>query len=91
MIGVGSLTSKLDDVAYFSSRGMTKKSLLNGVGFPKPDVLLPGENILGLSLNTHKCENKQGTSFSVPILTGGIALALSALDKKIGKSERKLV
>ena len=59
---------------------MTKNSLLNGVGFAKPDVLLPDENIVGLSLNPHKCETKQGTSFSVPILTGGIALGLSALD-----------
>ena len=40
---------------------MTKNSLLNGVGFAKPDVLLPGENIVGLSLNPHKCETKQGT------------------------------
>ena len=81
VIGVGSLSSSLDDVAYFSSRGMTKNSLLNGFGVPKPDILLPGENILSLGLNGHRCELKQGTSFSVPIMTGSIAIALSALDK----------
>lgn len=51
VIGVGSLSSSLDDVAYFSSRGMTKNTLLNGFGIPKPDLLLPGENILSLGLN----------------------------------------
>lgn len=81
VIGVGSLSSSLDDVAYFSSRGMTKNSLLDGFGVPKPDLLLPGENILSLSLNSFTCELKQGTSFSVPIMTGSIAIALSALDK----------
>ena len=80
MIGVGSLTQTLDDITYFSSRGMNKRALLKGVGYAKPDVLLPGENILGLSLNSAKCDIKQGTSFSVPILISGIALALSALD-----------
>ena len=90
VIGVGSLNSNLDDVAYFSSRGMTKTTLLNGFGVPKPDLLLPGENILSLDLSSHSCEMKQGTSFSVPIMTGSIAIALSALDKKFGKSQRKL-
>lgn len=91
VIGVGSLNANLDDVAYFSSRGMTKTSLLNGFGVPKPDLLLPGENILSSGLDSHSCEMKQGTSFSVPIMTGSIAIALSALDKKIGKSQRKLI
>lgn len=58
VIGVGSLSNTFDDVAYFSSRGMTKRSLLKGVGFAKPDVLLPGENIIGLSSIPSKCEQK---------------------------------
>jgi subtilisin family serine protease len=91
VIGVGSLTTFLDDLAFFSSRGMNKHNLLKGIGYAKPDILLPGENVLGISLNPNKCESKQGTSFSVPILTGSIALALSALDIKIGYSQRKMI
>jgi subtilisin family serine protease len=89
VIGVGSLTQSLEDITSFSSRGMSKRALLKGVGFAKPDVLLPGENIVGMSLNPAKCDTKQGTSFSVPVLIGGIALALSALDAKVGKVERR--
>ena len=48
----------MDDVAYFSSRGMTKKKLLEGIGIPKPDLLLPGEGILGLSLEPIVCDMK---------------------------------
>jgi membrane-bound transcription factor site-1 protease len=58
VIGVGSLNANLDDVAYFSSRGMTKTTLLNGFGVPKPDLLLPGENILSLGLNALSCDMK---------------------------------
>ena len=58
MIGVGSLSAKNDDIAYFSSRGMTKKSLLDGIGLPKPDLLLPGEGVLGLSLDPEICDIK---------------------------------
>jgi membrane-bound transcription factor site-1 protease len=85
VVGVGSLSAMLDEVAPFSSRGMTKRALLDGIGVPKPDVLLPGEGILGLSLDPTVCEIKQGTSFSVPIMTGGVALALSSLEIKYGR------
>lgn len=91
MIGVGSLSSNMEDVAYFSSRGMTKKTLLSGIGVPKPDLLLPGEEILGLSLHPNECELKQGTSFSVPMLSGAVALALSAIEEKEGRDFRKQV
>jgi hypothetical protein len=45
-------------VAYFSSRGMAKRNLLGGIGIPKPDVLLPGEGLMGLSLNPGVCDVK---------------------------------
>ena len=57
VIGVGSLSST-GDVAYFSSRGMTKRALLEGAGFPNPDVLVLGEGISGVSLTVGKCEKK---------------------------------
>ena len=89
VIGVGALTSYQNSVASFSSRGMTKRNLLAGVGFAKPDILLPGENVRGQSLYPHKCESKDGTSFSVPLMTGSIALALSQLDTEIGTDKRR--
>lgn len=91
VIGVGSLSYNFDRVATFSSRGMTKKSMLVNVGIPKPDVLLPGEEILGLSLERGSCRLNRGTSFSVPMLTGSIALVLSAIDKEHGTAFRKSV
>lgn len=59
---------------------MSTKSSLIGMGVPKPDVLLPGEEILGLSLEVGECKLNRGTSFSVPMLTGSIALVLSAVE-----------
>ena len=47
----------------------------------KPDLLLPGESLRGLaSVDLGRCEIKSGTSFSVPIAAGAIALALSAVE-----------
>ena len=91
VIGVGSLSASLDKVAPFSSRGMTKKSLNYGIGIPKPDVLLPGEEIFSLSLDPDQCKLNQGTSFSVPMLTGSIALVLSAVEKEHGREYRKYI
>jgi len=89
VIGVGSLSYNFDRVATFSSRGMSKKSMLVSVGVPKPDVLLPGEEILGLGLEPGVCRLNRGTSFSVPMLTGSIALVLSAIEEERGIEYRK--
>jgi len=89
VIGVGSLGYNFDKVATFSSRGMAKKSMLVNMGVPKPDVLLPGEEILGLSLTPGMCKLNRGTSFSVPMLTGSIALVLSAIEQEYGTTYRK--
>ena len=91
VIGVGSLSYNFERVAAFSSRGMTKKSMLIGMGVPKPDVLLPGEEIFGLSLEYGQCKLNRGTSFSVPMLTGSIALVLSAVEQEHGRDFRKQI
>lgn len=91
VIGVGSLSYNFDRVAAFSSRGMTKKSMLINIGVPKPDVLLPGEEIMGLSLEPGVCKLNRGTSFSVPMLTGSIALVLSAIEQERGPEFRKSI
>lgn len=70
---------------------MTKRSKLVTIGVPKPDVLLPGEEISGLSLEAGVCRLNRGTSFSVPMLTGSIALVLSALELEHGTEYRKSV
>ena len=91
VIGVGSLSYNFDRVATFSSRGMSKKSLLVNIGLPKPDVLLPGESVLGLSLVPGQCKLNSGTSFSVPMLTGSIALVLQSIQDKHGLNHRRKI
>lgn len=51
-LGVGSLKQNLEDVADFSARGMTTTNLLDGIGLLKPDLVVPGSSIKGLSLTT---------------------------------------
>lgn len=70
---------------------MSKKSTLVSIGVPKPDVLLPGEEISGLSLEPGICRLNRGTSFSVPILAGSISLVLSAIELEHGTEYRKSV
>ena len=55
VIGVGSLSANFEKVAAFSSRGMSKSQLSTRIGSPNPDVMLPGEQIMGLDLDTGKC------------------------------------
>lgn len=49
VIGVGSLDESGENVASFSSRGMSTWSLLDGNGILKPDILTHGSNIKALS------------------------------------------
>ena len=91
VIGVGSLSFDFSRVSTFSSRGMSRKSALVNIGVPKPDVLLPGEELEGLSLEPGICRMHRGTSFSVPMLTGSIALVLSAIELEHGTDFRKSV
>mmetsp|Transcript_24365 Transcript_24365/g.37741 ORF Transcript_24365/g.37741 Transcript_24365/m.37741 type:complete len:212 (+) Transcript_24365:1170-1805(+) len=78
VIGVGSLNDKGDNVAFFSSRGMTTNKLLDGYGIMKPDILTFGENIKSLSIeDSPTCTLSSGTSVSSSVITGSIALALS--------------
>lgn len=56
--------------AEYSGRGPTLCCIV------KPEILAPGSNILSLSAKGDKYEKKSGTSMSVPIVCGGLALAL---------------
>lgn len=42
VIGIGSLDVSMQNVATFSSRGMTTWSILDGVGNMKPDLITAG-------------------------------------------------
>ena len=89
VIGVGSLDQTLQNVAVYSSRGIATWALLQGAGVMKPDLLTSGAALKGLSIegNGH-CTVQSGTSVSASVLTGSLALALSAIKSD---QERKLV
>ena len=82
VIGVGSLDTALNNVASFSSRGMTTWSLLEGVGTLKPDLITAGSSIQGLGLQG-ECVVTSGTSVSASIITASVALALSAFPDEL--------
>ena len=76
VIGVGAV-DQTGNVAQFSSRGMTTWELPHGYGRVKPDVLALGVGVIGKSTK-NVCVQMQGTSVASPIVTGAIALILSA-------------
>jgi subtilisin family serine protease len=66
--------------SYFSSRGPT------GDGRPKPDLLAPGEKILSASNENDTGEvEMSGTSMATPVVSGVVALFLSAYREFIGR------
>ena len=75
VIGVGAYDQK-QEVAQFSSRGMTTWELPQGYGRVKPDVLALGVGVIGKSAK-NECVQMQGTSVASPIVTGTVALILS--------------
>ncbi|KAL7676867.1 hypothetical protein ACOME3_003113 [Neoechinorhynchus agilis] len=76
VIGVGAFNSSSGDIAMFSSRGMTTRELAYGSGRMKPDILAPGIQVDGDCLSRHHFST--GTSVSAAIITGAIALLMSA-------------
>jgi serine protease AprX len=73
IITVGSIDSKDNQVADFSSRGPTI------VGGYKPDVVLPGVDIISISNFTNKefYTTMSGTSVSTPMVAGVVSLLLN--------------
>ena len=48
VVAVGGLDSDEEDIAPYSSRGMTTRELHYGIGRVKPDILAPSRNIVTL-------------------------------------------
>ena len=74
LITVGAVSGGLGHykMESYSGRGPTLEGVL------KPEILAPGSKIISLATYGHGYTSKSGTSMSVPIVTGALALALEA-------------
>lgn len=79
VIGVGGIDYN-DEVARFSSRGMTTWELPFGYGRIKPDIVTYGSAVRGLGLNGG-CRSLSGTSVASPVIAGAVALLYSTVPK----------
>jgi membrane-bound transcription factor site-1 protease len=75
VIGVGGINNE-DQIAKFSSRGMTTWELPDGYGRVKPDIVTYSTHLRGSKLKGG-CQTLSGTSVASPIVTGSIVLLQS--------------
>ena len=80
VIGVGGIDND-DNIAHFSSRGMTTWELPEGYGRVKPDIVTYGSFVTGLNLHGG-CKPLSGTSVASPVIAGAVALLYSAIAKE---------
>lgn len=80
VIGVGGINSE-DQIARFSSRGMTTWELPQGYGRVKPDIVTYSTHVRG-SKKSGGCRTLSGTSVASPIISGAVALLVSVFKKK---------
>lgn len=76
VIGVGGINFE-DQIARFSSRGMTTWELPAGYGRVKPDIVTYGSSVRS-SNRKNGCRTLSGTSVASPVVAGAIALLLSS-------------
>uniref|UniRef100_A0A6B2KXI5 Uncharacterized protein n=1 Tax=Arcella intermedia TaxID=1963864 RepID=A0A6B2KXI5_9EUKA len=84
VIGVGGITFK-DNIAKFSSRGMTTWEIPGGYGRVKPDVLAYSQNVMGSTPNGD-CKDLSGTSVGSPVVAGAVTLLASSIPPEKRKS-----
>ncbi|CAI5724931.1 unnamed protein product [Peronospora farinosa] len=76
-IGVGGIT-KSNEIAEFSSRGMTTWELPFGSGRVKPDIVTLAEDVPGADASG-RCKVLSGISASAPIISASIAVLASMI------------
>ena len=77
VIGVGGINFE-DQIARFSSRGMTTWELPSGYGRVKPDLVTYGSGVYGSS-SDGRCRQLSGTSVASPVVAGAVALLASGV------------
>ncbi|KAF2361197.1 Peptidase S8/S53 domain [Trinorchestia longiramus] len=77
VIGVGGINFE-DQIARFSSRGMTTWELPYGYGRVKPDLVTYGSSVYGSS-SDGRCRQLSGTSVASPVVAGAVALLASGV------------
>ncbi|CAB3366260.1 Hypothetical predicted protein [Cloeon dipterum] len=75
VIGVGGINFE-DQIAKFSSRGMTTWELPGGYGRLKPDIVTYGSAVRGSGVKKG-CRVLSGTSVASPVVAGAVALLYS--------------
>ncbi len=77
VIGVGGINFE-DQIARFSSRGMTTWELPGGYGRVKPDIVTYGSAVRG-SNKDGGCRSLSGTSVASPVVAGAVTLLYSGV------------
>eukprot|EP00761_Pharyngomonas_kirbyi_P011429 gb/GECH01011454.1/.p1 GENE.gb/GECH01011454.1/~~gb/GECH01011454.1/.p1 ORF type:complete len:1020 (+),score=161.33 gb/GECH01011454.1/:1-3060(+) len=84
VIGVGGMDNS-NQVAYFSSRGVTTWEIPYGYGRVKPDIVTYGSHLQGPGLSGG-CRTLSGTSVASPVVTGAVALLISSVPEEVRSS-----
>lgn len=81
VIGVGGMNFD-ENIAKFSSRGMTTWELPYGYGRLKPDIVTYGSHVKGSNIRSG-CRSLSGTSVASPVVAGAVTLLASGVVDKL--------